>query len=333
MGCVVVLTVLLLSDVCAAEIQNPSFELTRGTGRKLPQSWWPIDDLSCFYSNSSTVWSTDGVLSVGLFSVMNKTVSRGKYESLYQDVDLTGISNVEFDVGLRAFPRGVFGHFQASLHVYPVFPIPPFVDRVPLWSQNVDGVYLDQQVKVAGMTGRHRIELRITALDSGTYSVAYWSLWDNIRLIKGPVTIPASIDLNPSTLNAADNGTGTLNAANHGTGVLNPASNGNWIMCHIELEEPYDVNAIDGATVTLNNTVPAHLDKQGWATPQGTAANVADYDNDGILERMVKFDRAAVQALVQAPEAEVTVKGRITNGPLFEGTAVIRVLDKNARKQ
>ncbi len=315
-GCVVVLTVLMWSGVCAAEVQNPSFEILRpGSTRKLPKDWTPVDDPypSSFNSYCSGMWSTDGTLSAGLFSLMNRPVGRGKHQSFYQDVDLTGIGTIEFDVRLRALPSGVFQHCEASLFVYPVL-FSPFVDRVPLWSQNVDGVYLNQQVKVMGMAGLHRIELRITALDSGTYPVAYWTLWDNVRLIKGPITIPATVDLDPS--------------------VLNPASNGSWITCHIELDEPYDVNAIDGATVMLNDKVSAHMDKQGWATPQGTAANVADYDNDGILERMVKFDRAAVvQALVQAPEAKVTIKGRIINGPLFEGTAVIRVLDQNARKQ
>jgi len=48
---------------------------------------------------------------------------------------------------------------------------------------------------------------------------------------------------------------------------------------------------------------------------------------------MVKFERAAVQAIVQAPQATMTVKGRLAGGTPFEGTAVIRVLDKGAKKE
>jgi hypothetical protein len=156
--------------------------------------------------------------------------------------------------------------------------------------------------------------------------------WDNIRLIEGQPTIPAIVDLDPST--------------------LNPASNGNWITCYIELGKdesgkPYDVSAIDGASVTLScGDTDIHActtGDQGWATAAANAANVADFDGDGILERMVKFDRAAVQALVQPPEpTTVSIQGKLTNGALtngiltngilLEGKAVIRVLDNKAKK-
>jgi len=323
MGCVVILTLLMWSGVQAAEVLNPSFETTyMGTPypRSLPQGWWHVDHPS-FNSYCSGLWSTNGTLSAGVLSRMNKAVSRGNYQSFYQYVDLTGIGTIEFDIRLAALPAGAFAHFEASL----------LVDGVPLWSQSAAGVYLDQQVDVAGMAGWHRVEVRNTALETGTFNLAYWTQWDNVRLIEGQKTIPAVVDLNPSTLSPASNGTSTLNPASNGAGTLNPASNGNWITCHIELGEGYDVNAIDGATVTLND-IPAHMGKEGWATPQANAGNVEDYDGDGVLQRMVKFDRAAVQAIVQPPEATVTIRGRLTTGVPFEGTAVIRVPNKNAKK-
>ncbi len=322
LGCVMILTLLLCSGVSAVEVLNPSFETTTGTYyRPLPKDWWKVDDPSCFNSYCSKTWKTDGTWSAGLFSLMKKAVSRGKYENFFQEsVDLTGIATIKFDVQLAVLPYGgTFEHFEASF----------LVDGVPLWSRNVGGVYLDQEVNVAGMGAwrtvnghplyGHKIEMRITALDTGTFAQAYWTQWDNIRLIEGEVIIPAVVDLDPSTLNLA--------------------SNGNWITCYIELGEDdsgktYDVNTIGGATVTLNNNdhaVPAYLGNQGWATAAANAENVADYDGDGILERMVKFDRAAVQGIVQPPQTEVSIKGKLTNGTLFEGTTTIRVLDNKAK--
>jgi hypothetical protein len=322
-GCGVILTLLMWSGVYAAEVQNSSFETTyMGTPfpRLLPQGWWHVDHAS-FNSYCTSQWSTNGTLSAALLSRIGRAVSRGNYQSFYQYVDLTGIGTIEFDVRMAAVPEGAFEHFEASF----------LVDGVPLWSQDAAGVYLDQKASVAGMAGWHRIEMRNTAVDAGTFSASYSTQWDNVRLIEGQVTIPAIVDLNPSTLSTTDNGTSTLSAASNGSGTLNPASNGKWITCHIELGADYDVNAIDGASVTLND-IPAYMGDQGWATPQATAANVADDDGDGVLERMVKFDRAAVQAIVQPPETTVTVKGRLVDGPLFEGTAVVCVPDKKGKK-
>jgi hypothetical protein len=321
---VVIWTLLTWSGVCAGGVQNPSFEaIYNGTPspRPLPQGWRLRDNLLSFNSYCTSKWSTDGKLSVELFSRINRPITRGDYQGFFQEyVDLTGICAIEFDVRMTA-GLAAFAHFEATF----------LVDGVPLWKQNAAGVYLDQRVDVSGKTGwKHTIEMRITALDAGTFSTSYSTQWDNVRLIEGPVTIPAVVDLNPSTLNAAGNDAGTPEAASDGAGALNPATNGNWITCRIELEAPYDVNAIDGASVTLND-IPAYMGQQGWATPQATAANVADYDLDGTPERMVRFDRAAVRAILQPPEATVTIKGKLVDGPSFEGTAVIRVHDKNAK--
>ncbi len=71
----------------------------------------------------------------------------------------------------------------------------------------------------------------------------------------------------------------------------------------------------------------------GWATGLGADSNVADYDSDGVLERMVKFERAAVQAIVTPPEATVAIKGQLVSGTLFEGTAVLHVLHKDVKSK
>jgi len=303
LGLLAALMIVVWSGACPAEVLNPSFETTYlGTPypRLLPQCWMHADHPS-FNSYCTKLWSTDGGSSAALVSLIGKTFSPGNRETFYQIVDLTGIGSIEFDVSLAVYPAGVFDHFEAAF----------LVDGVPLWSQTAGGVYRDQQVNVAALRGWHRIEMRSLALDAGAFSVAYWTQWDNLRLVQGPTTVPAVIDLDPNTLNLG--------------------SHGNWVTCFIELPDGYDVGNIDGATVTLND-IPAYMGEQGWATPEVNAENVADFDADGVLERMVRFERAAVQAVVSPPEATVMVKGRLTGGAPFEGKATIRVLDKGAKK-
>jgi hypothetical protein len=250
-----------------------------------------------------------------MFSRIGRTVARGNSQGFYQIVDLTGIASIEFDVRLTARPQGLFEHFEASF----------LVDGAVLWSRNADGAYLDQKVDVSNLAGWRRIEFRNKAIDAGTFGVAYWTEWDNVRLVEKPKTIPALISLQP--------------------GILNPSSNGNWVTCYIELTDKTDVHAIDGATVTLNG-VPAYMGQQDWATPQANDENVADFDNDGILERMVRFDRAAVAATIQPPQGTVTVQGRLTSATVgalatvvsksgipFEGATTLGVLTKGASKK
>ncbi len=295
--------VLVVSNVCAAAIANPSFEVLRGSPtRWLPQSWSNWDHAS-FYSLCTSQWATDGIRSAWMYSRIGKTFQPGNYQSFDQLVDLTGIAAIVFDVKLMAQPSAyTFEHFEAQF----------LVDGTPLWTQREGGVYLNQQAKVAGMASYHRIEIRLQALENGRYDkTAYWSLWDNLRLIERQ-PIKATIALDPDTLNRA--------------------SNGRWITGYIELEPGYDPATIDGASVELAD-VPAYMGEQGWATPESNAENTADYDGDGVVERMVKFDRGTIQALPLPPEATLKVTGGLTDadGTLFEGTGVIHIIDKGPK--
>jgi hypothetical protein len=300
--------VLAWSSVCAATVQNPGFEdyyIGTPYPRQLPSNWWHTDH-SSFNSKCNSLWSTDGILSAGLYSLVNKPVSPGNFEGFHQFVDLTGVGSIAFDIRLAAYPEGAFQHFQAEF----------LVDGVPVWHKGQEGIYLNEKVNVSNKSGYHRVEMRITAVDAGMFPTAYWTQWDNIRLVEGATAIKAAVRLDPETLNLS--------------------SNGNWITGYIELEAGYDPNGINGATVMLGDSVPAYTreDEQGWATPEANGENVADFDEDGIDERMVKFDRSAVQELVQTPETTVTVMVRgkmFEDGRPFEGPAVIRVIDKGPK--
>jgi hypothetical protein len=300
-GCLIAMLILVGAGVCPADIVNPSFEsFFTILGRGLMPEYWGRVDHPSFNSYCTNSWATEGTLSVGLFNKIGSTVSIGNYQGFNQWVDLTDKSSIEFDVRLVAIPAGEFANFEASL----------LIGGAVVWRQTTGGVYLDQRVNVKALTGWHRLEIRNTALAPGAFSLAYWTQWDNLRLHNGvDATVPAVVTVDPGTLNLG--------------------SAGPWVTCYLELGEDYDVRTIDGATVTLNG-IAAYIGEQGWATPEANEGNVADFDGDGTFERMVKFDRAAVQATVEPPQAMVTVQGRLTDGTPFEGTATIRVLDKGA---
>jgi len=122
-------------------------------------------------------------------------------------------------------------------------------------------------------------------------------------------TIEATVDIDPDTLNLG--------------------SQGKWVTCYIELPECFDVIDIDGATVTLDG-IPAYIGKEGWARAGANTSNIMDHDEDGILERMVKFEKSAVQEYLSGltGDVELMVSGELIDGPSFEGTDVIRIISK-----
>gem|GEM_PF-1301444 len=98
--------------------------------------------------------------------------------------------------------------------------------------------------------------------------------------------------------------------------VLNLRARGRQVTVYIELPEGFDVNEIDVSSIRLNGTVPA----LSWATAIG------DYNDNGIPDLMVKFDGAAVRALLTPGSQVITITGQVA-GITFEGTDTIRVTD------
>jgi hypothetical protein len=306
----VLLAFLLWPAVSAADFQNGSFEQSYNVTPypdNVPQ-YWRLESLNntMFGSQVTYVWKTESSRSAGLFSRYGRSFAGGSHQGIYQTVDLTGMAAIAFDVRLAAYGSTVstlFDNFEAAL----------LVDNIPLWRQSVDGTYLDQRANVSGLSGLHRVELRIAAKASGQFNAAYWAQWDNLRMMKVPeeTIIDAIVDIDPNTLN------------------LN--SRGNWITCYIELPAGYDVNDIDGQTVTLEN-VKAYMGKEGWASPQANEGNTMDHDGDGVLERMVKFDRSAVQAVLRPGVITATVMGKLPNSTTLHGTDVIKVMGRGGDK-
>lgn len=120
--------------------------------------------------------------------------------------------------------------------------------------------------------------------------------WNNTIYISGTVTtgkwtIPAIVRITPRTLNLQ--------------------SQGEWMTCHIELPENYDIADIDIGSLRLNDVIPAE--------PNPVAV--------GGKKLMVKFSRPALQAIVSVGEVvELKVTGLVDGVP-FEGWDNIRVID------
>ena len=114
-----------------------------------------------------------------------------------------------------------------------------------------------------------------------------------------PVFITANINMDPDTLNLK--------------------CKGKWVTGYIELPSGYNVAEIDITTVLLQNSIPAEL----------SPTSIGDFDEDGILDLMVKFDRASLQSLVSIGDAvEILISGALTNGVMFSGFDFIKVIDQ-----
>jgi hypothetical protein len=118
--------------------------------------------------------------------------------------------------------------------------------------------------------------------------------------------IETSIDIDPDTLNLK--------------------SKGKFITAYIELEGA-DVRDIDASSILLNGAISPIVDeKYGFVTSEDSY--IVDHDNDGIMERMVKFDRVEVEKILSPNDKLVlTITGSLFDGTEFEGTDTIRSIN------
>lgn len=114
---------------------------------------------------------------------------------------------------------------------------------------------------------------------------------------KVEVLIPSTIDINPDTLNTK--------------------SKGKWITSYIELPEEFDPAEINSESILLNDLI----------SPENHPMNVGDYNNDGIQDLMVKFDRQSVIDILETGDnVEVKITGEMIDGTHFEGVDTIKVI-------
>ena len=111
--------------------------------------------------------------------------------------------------------------------------------------------------------------------------------------------------------------------------TLNLKSKGEFVTVYIEFPEGYDVADINVSTILLNGTIPVDAD---------APVTVGDYDNDGIPDLMVKFERSEVTAYIIANvnmtelyekrfmTITLTVTGYLNNGTPFQASTTIKIV-------
>lgn len=171
---------------------------------------------------------------------------------------------------------------------------------------------LDADTDDDGITDGYEIDLWIEAMGydpSVPELVPEEVLLEAVAKTNDPV-MPAYLEIAPDTLNLK--------------------SNGNWITAYIELPvgSPEDIVL---ESVLLEGEIPAVTDtKYDFVTDENEY--IVDSDGDGILERLVKFDRGQVAELLSpADEVTLSVTGGTSSGT-FEATDTIRVIANGNNK-
>ena len=103
-------------------------------------------------------------------------------------------------------------------------------------------------------------------------------------------------------------------------GTLNPKSKGKWVTAYIEL--PAD------AEQTLQDIDLTSVKLQDSIAPAESPTSIGDHDGDGIPDLMLKFDRAALCAVLGTGTQTVKLAGQFADGTLIESECAVRVLGK-----
>jgi len=159
----------------------------------------------------------------------------------------------------------------------------------------------------------------------GEFQVIFW---DQLKLLW---VYPASLDQVLDTIQAVAPKPPTPPFATATIDIdpdtLNLRSKGKWITAYIELPEGYNIEDINVSTIMLNDTVPAEL----------RPVTIGDYDDDGIPDLMVKFERAEVISYIIANinvtklfeerfmTISLTITGYLNDGIQFKGDDAVRI--------
>jgi hypothetical protein len=120
----------------------------------------------------------------------------------------------------------------------------------------------------------------------GLYEGAARAGFDDVTVITGAECMAAAQD-------------GLVADLDFDPNTLNVKSKGKYVTCYVQLSEGYDPWDVDLETVLLNGAVPAEMRPTG----------AGDYDEDGIDERMIKFKRSDLVALLEAPAGAAAAGG------------------------
>ncbi len=109
--------------------------------------------------------------------------------------------------------------------------------------------------------------------------------------------IPAFVDFDPNTLNLE--------------------SEGKYATTYIELPKGYGASDIILESIKLNDQIH----------PEIKPAKIGDYDDNGISDLMIKFDRSAVQNILPiGKKVRIAIAGKLADDKLFKGIDFIKVI-------
>jgi hypothetical protein len=94
--------------------------------------------------------------------------------------------------------------------------------------------------------------------------------------------------------------------------TINLSSAGRWLTCEIFIPEDCNVADVNSNSIVLEDQIAAD-----WI-----------WFNEGQNVLMVKFNRSALQEIIQPGLVELAVTGELTDGTQFEGIDTIKVIDK-----
>ena len=123
----------------------------------------------------------------------------------------------------------------------------------------------------------------------------------NFAVEAAPVPEPCTVDIHPDT--------------------LNKKSKGKYITSYVELPEAYSVEDVDIETVMLSvngSPIPAEL----------SPTETGDYNDNGIPDFMVKFDRQSVQDVCGTGAVEMILTFQTYDETNFEGSDTVLAIDK-----
>ncbi len=182
-------------------------------------------DFWYYLPRTSPQWHTEGSASLYCYNSWRGYYVAGDYLALSQDVDLTGVAQIRFDVKLdggSAAPEGCFG-------------ISVRVDGTEEWGETGYAEYLDQVIEVSALSGVRTVEIRQEALKRHTSGSGktVWSWWDNFRAY-GPGPPPVVIAPTTTTSFAAGAWSGNVTLLGEATNVFLYADDGEGHTGHSE---------------------------------------------------------------------------------------------------
>ncbi len=181
-----------------------------------------------------------------------------------------------------------------------------------LWSVNgTEIIWKDQNHPINPCEWVH-FGLHVKPGIIGTGVKAYWTQTLNLTGAKAYLTqlvLDVDVDIKPGS----------------DPNTINLKSKGRWVSVTIELPEGYKCTDIDPSTVLWDGTMVPVLDpKYGWAKSEDSYC--VDENGNGVLERLLKFDRSDLEDLYSPGEHDVTITGNLFSGMPFEGSDSIRLI-------